>query len=92
MVILTILAVNSTNYCSSSGGSSSSSSSSSSSRRPPPPRAYTLLKMDYNGKGVGGWGGGGGSSVLRKLIREAATRGMCVLESIRIIALGVFGQ
>ena len=59
--------------------------SSSSSRRPPP-RAYTLLKMDYNGKG------GGGSSVLRKLIREATTRGMCVLESIRIIALGVFGQ
>ena len=31
---------------------------------------------------------GGGSSVLRKLIREATTRGMCVLESIRIIALG----
>ena len=58
---------------------------------PPPPRAYTLLKMDYNGKGVGGWGGGG-SSVLRKLIREATTRGMCVSESIRIIALGVFGQ
>ena len=54
------------------------------------PRAYTLLKMDYNGKGVGGWGGG--SSLLRKLIREATTRGMCVLESIRIIALGVFGQ
>ena len=49
-----------------------------------------LLKIDYNGKGVGGWGGG--SSVLRKLIREATTRGMCVLESIRIIALGVFGQ
>ena len=59
--------------------SSSSSSSSSSSRRPPP-RAYTLLKMDYNGKGVGGVRGGG-SSVLRKLIREATTRGMCVLES-----------
>ena len=56
----------------------------------PPPRAYILLKMVYNGKGVGGWGGG--SSVLRKLIREATTRGMCVLESIRIIALGVFGQ
>ena len=37
-----------------------------------------------------GWGG---SSVLRKLIREATTRGMCVLESIGIIvALGVFGQ
>ena len=48
-----------------------------------------LLKMNYNGKGVGGWGGG--SSVLRKLIREATTRGMCVLERIRIIALGVFG-
>ena len=35
---------------------------------------------------------GGGSSVLSKLIREATTRGMCVLESIGIIALGVFGQ
>ena len=44
------------------------------------------------GKGWGGGGVGGGSSVLRKLIREATTRGMCVLESIRIIALGVFGQ
>ena len=54
---------------------------------PPPTRAYTLLRTDYNGKGVGG-----GGSVLRKLIREATTRGMCVLESIGIIALGVFGQ
>ena len=53
----------------------------------PSPRASTLLTMDYNGKGVGG-----GSSMLRKLIREATTRGMCVLESIGIIALGVFGQ
>ena len=26
----------------------------------PPPRAYTLLKMDYNGKGVGEWGEVGG--------------------------------
>ena len=43
------------------------------------------------GKGWGGEGGGG-SSVLKKLIREATTRGMCVLESIRIIALGAFGQ
>ena len=42
--------------------------------------------------GGGGGVGGGGSSVLRKLIREATTRGMCVSESIRIIALGVFGQ
>ena len=43
-----------------------------------PPRDYTFLKR--------------GSTVLRKLIREATTRGMCVLESIGIIALGVFGQ
>ena len=54
---------------------------------PPPLKAHTLLKTDFHGKG-----GGGGSSVLRKLIREATTRGMCVLESIGIIALGVFGQ
>ena len=73
---------------SSSSSSSGSSSSSSSSSRRPPARDYTLLKMDYNGKGVRG----GGSSVLRKLIREATTRGMCVLESIGITALGVFGQ
>ena len=50
----------------------------------PPPRDYIFLKMDHNGKGVRG----GGSSVLRKLIREATTRGMCVLESIGIITLG----
>ena len=33
-----------------------------------------------------GWGG---SSVLRKLNLEATTRGMCTLEGIGIIALGV---
>ena len=33
---------------------------------------------------------GGGSSVLRKLNREATTRGTCVLEVIGIIALTVF--
>ena len=65
----------------------SSSSSSSSSRRPPPLGPTLYLKWTIMGKG---WGGG--SSVLRKLIREATTRGMCVLESIKIIALGVFGQ
>ena len=49
-------------------------------------RHYTLQKIDYNGKGVGS------GSVLRNLIREATTRGMCVLERVGIIALGVFGQ
>ena len=39
----------------------------------PHPRDYTLLKMENKGKG---WGS---SSVLRKLNREATTRGMCVL-------------
>ena len=34
--------------------------------------------------------GGEGSSVLRKLNREATTRGTCVLEVIGIIALTVF--
>ena len=37
-----------------------------------------------------GKGWGGDSSVLRKLNREATTRGMCVLEGIGMIALGVF--
>ena len=35
-----------------------------------------------------GWGGD--SSVLRKLNREATTRGMCVLEGIGMVALGGF--
>ena len=30
--------------------------------------------------------------MLRKSIREATTRGMCVVESIGIIALGVFAN
>ena len=68
---------------------SGSSSSSSSSRRLPPLGTTLFLKWTIMGKGCGV---GGGSSVLRKLIREATTRGMCVLESIGIIALGVFGQ
>ena len=53
---------------------------------PPPPRDYTVLKMEYNGKGVLG---GGGSSVLRNLNQEAAIRGTCVLEVIGIIFCGI---